>query len=442
MTVLFENFDRPLNRHDVKTLVLAALGGALEFYDFVIFVFFAKVIGELFFPPGLPDWVKDLQSYGIFAAGYLARPFGGIVMAHFGDLAGRKRMFTLSVFLMAVPTFAIGLLPTYDRLGLLAPVLLLILRILQGAAIGGEIPGAWVFVAEHVPPRRTGLAVGSLTSGLTLGILLGSLIATGLNSWFGEAAITAYAWRLPFLIGGVFGLIAVFLRRWLDETPIFEAMRREKRLAEGLPLSTVLRGHGRAVIVSMLVTWLLTAAIVVVILMTPTLLRTQYHLGAGEVLVANCVASFCLSIGCILAGLAVDAFGVGPVLGLGSVLLAGSTFLLFSVAGSAPEWLVPAYGLAGLCVGSVGAVPSVLVRCFPPAVRFSGISASYNIAYAIFGGLTPVMIQSMIGAGLSSAPALYVGLLSLLGLFLGVTGLHRVGLPWAVKPVGMGSAAD
>jgi MFS family permease len=342
MTSFLENPDRPLNRQDAKTLVLAALGGALEFYDFVIFVFFAKVIGELFFPPGLPDWMRDLQSYGLFAAGYLARPFGGIVMAHFGDLAGRKRMFTLSVFLMAVPTFAIGLLPTYGRLGLLAPLLLLVLRLLQGAAIGGEIPGAWVFVAEHVPPRRIGLAVGSLTAGLTLGILLGSLIATGLNSWFGEAAIADYAWRLPFLIGGVFGLIAVVLRRWLEETPIFEAMRREKQLAEGLPLSTVLSGHGRGVIVSMLVTWLLTAAIVVVILMAPTLLQKQYHLGAGEVLVANCVASFCLSIGCILAGLAVDAFGVGSVLGLGSVLLAGSTFLLFFVAGSAPAWLVPA----------------------------------------------------------------------------------------------------
>ena len=434
--------DRPLNRRDAKTLLLSALGGALEFYDFVIFVYFAAVIGQLFFPPGQADWLKQLQSFGIFAAGYLARPLGGIVMAHFGDLMGRKRMFTLSVFMMAVPTFAIGLLPTYSAVGALAPVLLLILRVMQGAAIGGEIPGAWVFVAEHVPPRRVGLAVGSLTSGLTLGILLGSLIATGFNSWFGKEAIADYAWRLPFLIGGVFGLIAVVLRRWLEETPIFEAMRREKRLAQGLPLSTVLRGHGRAVVVAMLVTWLLTAAIVVVILMTPTLLQSQYHLGAGEVLVANCVASFCLSIGCVLAGLAVDAFGVGPVLGLGSILLAGSTFLLFSVAASAPEWLVPAYGAAGLFVGTVGAVPSVLVRCFPPAIRFSGISASYNIAYAIFGGLTPLMIQSAIGAGLSSAPALYVALLCLLGIVLAVTGLHRIGGLDAAKPVAFGSAAD
>ena len=145
--------NRPLNRQDYKTLSLAALGGALEFYDFIIFVFFAVVIGELFFPADIPEWLRQFQTFGIFAAGYLARPLGGIIMAHFGDLIGRKRMFTLSIILMALPTLLIGLLPTYATLGIAAPLLLLLLRILQGAAIGGEVPGAWVFVAEHVPAR-------------------------------------------------------------------------------------------------------------------------------------------------------------------------------------------------------------------------------------------------------------------------------------------------
>src|SRR5262245_17661971 len=108
---------RPLNRQDVKTLTLAALGGALEFYDFVVYVYFAAAIGAQFFPPGMPDWMQQLQTYGVFAAGYLARPLGGIVIAHFGDLLGRKRMFTLSILLMAVPTLAIGLLPTYAAVG-------------------------------------------------------------------------------------------------------------------------------------------------------------------------------------------------------------------------------------------------------------------------------------------------------------------------------------
>jgi MFS family permease len=131
---------RPLNRQDYKTLTLAALGGALEFYDFIIFVFFAAVVGELFFPADIPEWLRQVQTFGIFAAGYLARPLGGIIMAHFGDLVGRKKMFTLSILLMALPTLAIGLLPTYASIGIAAPLLLLLMRILQGAAIGGKCP--------------------------------------------------------------------------------------------------------------------------------------------------------------------------------------------------------------------------------------------------------------------------------------------------------------
>src|SRR5665647_2542350 len=152
---------RTLSRNDYRALVLAALGGALEFYDFIIFVFFAVVIGQLFFPPDMPDWLRQLQTFGIFAAGYLARPLGGIVMAHFGDMLGRKRMFMLSILLMSLPTLAIGLLPIYAVIGIWAPLLLLTLRIMQGAAIGGEVPGAWVFVSEHVPQRHVGFACGT-----------------------------------------------------------------------------------------------------------------------------------------------------------------------------------------------------------------------------------------------------------------------------------------
>ena len=161
---------RPLTGRDHRTLALAALGGALEFYDFVIYVFFATVIGQLFFPPSIPDWLRQLQTFGIFAAGYLARPLGGVVLAHFGDLVGRKRMFTLSVMMMALPTLTMGLLPTYASIGIAAPVLLLLCRLLQGAAVGGEVPGAWVFVSEHVPPRHVGYACGLLTGGLVAGL--------------------------------------------------------------------------------------------------------------------------------------------------------------------------------------------------------------------------------------------------------------------------------
>lgn len=171
-----------LTGKDYKTLALAALGGALEFYDFIIFVFFATVIGELFFPADMPEWLRQLQTFGIFAAGYLARPLGGIIMAHFGDKVGRKKMFSLSILLMALPTLMMGALPTYQTIGIAAPLLMLLMRMLQGAAIGGEVPGAWVFVAEHVPYKRIGIACGTLTAGLTVGILLGSVVATLINT--------------------------------------------------------------------------------------------------------------------------------------------------------------------------------------------------------------------------------------------------------------------
>src|ERR1700751_2316027 len=133
---------RELSTSQVRVLLLASVGGALEFYDFVIFVFCATSIGKLFFASSLPDWARQAQTFGIFAAGYLARPIGGIVMAHFGDTRGRKRMFTLSVLLMAIPTLLIGLLPTYQSIGVAAPLLLLLMRLIQGIAIGGGAPGA------------------------------------------------------------------------------------------------------------------------------------------------------------------------------------------------------------------------------------------------------------------------------------------------------------
>ncbi len=197
-----QNHNRRLNRQDYKTLTLAALGGALEFYDFIIFVFFAAVVSDLFFPVDMPEWLRQVQTFGIFAAGYLARPLGGIIMAHFGDKVGRKKMFSLSILLMALPTLAMGMLPTYQSIGIAAPLLLLLMRVLQGAAIGGEVPGAWVFVAEHVPRKRVGFACGTLTAGLTAGILLGSLVATLLNTVMSQDAILAGGWRIPFFLGG------------------------------------------------------------------------------------------------------------------------------------------------------------------------------------------------------------------------------------------------
>ncbi|ATP07589.1 MFS transporter [Aeromonas salmonicida] len=421
MTTVTQAYDhsRPLNRQDYKTLSLAALGGALEFYDFIIFVFFAVVIGELFFPADIPEWLRQFQTFGIFAAGYLARPLGGIIMAHFGDLIGRKRMFTLSILLMALPTLMIGLLPTYAVLGIGAPLALLGLRILQGAAIGGEVPGAWVFVAEHVPARRVGLACGTLTAGLTAGILLGSLIATAVNKNLTPAEVSEWGWRVPFLLGGIFGIVAMYLRRWLHETPVFAEMQANKALAEELPLKTVLRSHKGSVVISMLLTWLLSAGIVVVILMTPTYLQKVHGISPADALTANSLAILALTLGCIVYGRLIDALGSGPTFMLGSLLLAGSSYAFYHGLVAGTEQLVPLYMLAGFAVGIVGAVPYVMVNAFPAVVRFSGLSFSYNVAYAIFGGLTPMLVTLWMKNDVL-APSHYVVSLSALGFAIGL----------------------
>jgi MFS family permease len=407
---------RPLGRSDAKTLILSALGGALEFYDFVIFAYFAKTLGHLFFPPGTSDWVAQLQAFSIFAVGYLARPLGGIVMAHFGDRVGRKRMFTLSVFLMAVPTLVIGFLPTYASIGVLAPVLLTLLRVVQGIAIGGEVPGAWVFVAEHVPARRVGLAVASLSSGLTFGILIGSLVAAALNANLSEAAMLDHGWRIAFLLGGVFGFLAVYLRRWLSETPVFARMRERKELATELPAWIVVRDYMPGVALSMVVTWVLTAAIVVVILMTPTLMQTAFHIEPARAFTGGSLAALALCIGCVFGGLLVDWQGKARAMLVASICLPLCTYALYLDLKAGGAHMYVLYSLAGLFSGVAGIVPAVLVAAFPPAVRFSGISLSYNVAYAICGAATPVLVGFLAKSAGGLGPAHYVALVCLVGV--------------------------
>jgi MFS family permease len=416
--------ERPLNRHDYRTLALAALGGALEFYDFVIYVFLAPVIGRLFFPADMPDWLRLLQTFGIFAAGYLARPLGGILIAHFGDLLGRKRMFTLSIFLMAAPTLAIGLLPTYASIGIAAPLLLLVMRILQGVAIGGEVPGAWVFVAEHVPAQRFGLGIGTLTAGLTVGILMGSLMAGAINTIYSPADVDGFAWRIPFILGGAFGFVAVYLRRFLEETPIFKEMSARRTLAREVPLKTVLREHRAETLLALALTWVLTAGIVVVILFTPAYLQQVFHVPARFALRANTGATFTFALGCLAFGWACDRFGTRATMVAGFGGLLASSYLFYSAMPDAPVVINRTYALTGFFVGSVTTVPIVAVRLFPAAVRFSGLSFSYNVSYAVFGGLTPVVLTLWLRTN-PMAPAHYVGGLAILGMVLALAPMSK-----------------
>ncbi|GAA5233180.1 MHS family MFS transporter [Verticiella sediminum] len=418
---------RPLGREDYKTLGLSALGGTLEFYDFVIFVFFAVTISHLFFPPDMPDWLSQLQTLGIFAAGYLARPIGGIVIAHFGDRFGRKRMFTLSIFLMSLPTFVIGLMPTYEAIGVAAPLLLLLMRVLQGAAIGGEMPGAWVFVAEHVPRNRYGFGIGVLTAGITGGILLGSIMAIVINRAYTPSEVQGFAWRIPFIVGGVFGFVSVYLRRYLGETPIFKELAAKRELARELPVKTVIREHRGACMITAGLTWSLSTAVVVLILMTPTLLQKMHHIDAPAALEANCVATLTLTLGCVLWGWLTDRIGTRTTMMIAWGGLAISAYWFYlGLPGITPQALMLRYGVLGLFCGAIATMPIVATRAFPPAIRFSGLSFAYNVAYAIFGGLTPVLTQLWLQQD-ALAPAHYVAATAILAMVLAMLPLSARG---------------
>ncbi len=404
-------------RNDAKVLTLSALGGALEFYDFVVFVFFAKTLAGLFFPADIPAWLAQLQTFGIFAAGYLVRPIGGVVMAHFGDRIGRKRLFAFSVFLMALPTLCIGLLPTYAQVGVLAPLLLLFLRLLQGLAIGGEMPGAWVFVAEHAPPKKVGFAVASLSAGINVGTLMGSLMASAMAHFFTPAELAGHAWRIPFLIGGVFGFISVWLRRWLDETPVFAQIRARRAQAQ-LPIKEVLRHYRGGVLVSMCVTWILTAGIVVVILMTPTLIQSSFGIAPALASEGNVLAAVCLVIGCVWTGVLSDRIGRAPALLVASLSLLVAVYLLYFDLANGGRHFLPLYALAGFTSGVAGVTPAVMSASFPATVRYTGLALSYNLAYAIAGAATPPLVAFLSRQVGPLAPAHYVAGVALVNVAL------------------------
>lgn len=395
MTPSTESSPARFSRADYKTLGLAALGGALEIYDFIIFVFFALTLSQLFFPPEMPEWLRLLQSFGIFVTGYLARPLGGILMAHFADRLGRKKVFSLSILMMALPCLLIGSMPTYAQIGYFAPLLLLALRVLQGAAVGGEVPSAWVFVAEHAPRAHRGYALGFLQAGLTFGYLLGALTATLLARVFSPEEILDHAWRYPFLLGGVFGVIGVWLRRWLSETPVFVALQQQRESAAELPLRTVLREHRLAILPALILTCVLTSAVVVFVVITPTMMQKSFGMSASHTFALSSLGIVFLNIGCVLAGLIVDRLGAWRTVMLYSLLLPLGIAVLYGCLISGGAWIGLAYAIAGLGCGVVGAVPSVMVSLFPPRIRVSGISFTYNIAYALWASTTPLLLIAL-----------------------------------------------
>lgn len=382
---------KQLSKKQIQTLALSSLGGALEFYDFIIYVFFASYIAKLFFPAHMDANLKDYFAFGIFAAGYLARPLGGIVIAHFGDKFGRKNVFMLSILLMVIPTFAVSFFPTYEHIGYFAPILLVAMRFLQGIAIGGEVPGAWVFVNEHSPKNQNGFYLGVLTASIVSGILLGNLIFLLVHSLWGEEEILQWAWRVPFFIGGIFGIISIYLRKFLSETPVFQQMQEDKAL-EKFPLKEIFKTSRLSIVVSMLVSWILTGCILILILLAPTkLIGDVLQIGMVEKTLIQVLGIFCIMVGTIVGGAFHDRSGLRKSYSFCAWFFILTVLCFFYVFYGQKDLLeiVIFYGLVCFASGIIVFTPIVMCGVFAPRVAFSGISFSYNIAYAIAGFFTP-----------------------------------------------------
>jgi MFS family permease len=224
-------------RQKVKTVFLSSLGGGLEFYDFVIFAIFAKSISDCFFPAS-SEMAGLIKSYGVFAIGYLIRPFGGLLFSHFGDRYGRKKSFSFSISLMAISTLLMSMLPSYEQWGLWATFIFILFRLLQGISIGGEIPGAITFVSEHVPEKK-GAACAIVLLFLNIGILIANGIHYGLSHLLSISDFNLYGWRIAFFAGGLLAFISLYMRRSLLETQSFLMEKKRHRM----PSKVVFRSH-------------------------------------------------------------------------------------------------------------------------------------------------------------------------------------------------------
>ncbi|MFF5360777.1 MFS transporter [Streptomyces scabiei] len=397
--------EQALRTKQLRRVALSGLlGTAVEFYDFLVYgTVAALVFGELFFP-GADPAVGTIAAFGTFAAGYVARPLGGIVFGHFGDRLGRKSMLLLTMGLMGGASFLIGLLPTYDTIGVWAPVLLITLRVLQGIAIGGEWGGATLMVVEHAGEKRRGLWSSFTQMGAPLGSLLSSLVVTFVVA-MPRDEFTAWGWRVPFLLSVVLLGVGLFVRLKVVESPLFAQVKKDRTEAR-LPIVDVLR-RLRALVL---------AACVGIGAFTAQSLLTSYLIayatGIGyprpQVLTALTVSASVALVVLPCASALSDRVGRRPVVLAGAVASVALAFPVLALVDSrSPGLLILAVVLGHGFAQSVmyGPLGALLTEMFGTKVRYTGASLGYQLATLIGAGFSPMIAGSLVAAnGGSSTP--------------------------------------
>lgn len=394
----------PAIRH--RRVVLAAtIGNFVEFYDFTIYAALAPTIATLFFP-GDDRMTSLLATFAVFGVAFLLRPVGALVIGSHGDRFGRRGVLALTILLMTGATFAIGLLPGYATIGVLAPIVLVGLRLVQGFSAGGEFGGATSYMIEYAPPRRRGLYGGWQFFSQTLASIVGLALVAALST-LPEPAFLAWGWRIPFLVALPLGLVGLYIRLRLEETPSFRHLERDRHV-EATPLRQALRAHGRDVARVMGVVTLLTSMAYLLAFM-PTYLAEYLGRSAVEATGVTVLMAAATLVTMPFAAALSDRVGRRPLL---------LTFCVASLLGIVPvlqllqgplPLAVLAVVLLGAILGSAGAAIAAFAELFPTAVRYSGLSIAYALPVSVFGGLAPLAFLGLLRAtGDPIAPAYYV----------------------------------
>jgi MFS transporter, MHS family, proline/betaine transporter len=411
-----------------KAVAAAGIGNFVEWFDFALYAQFATIIAAHFFPSSNPTTAL-LSTFAVFAVGFFARPIGGIIFGHFGDKLGRKASLSAAVLLMSAATIAIGLTPTYAAVGVAAPLLLVAWRVLQGLSAGGEYAGSSSFVIEYAPKGRRALFASVNPVATALGTIGGAGVGLVVTALLSSDQVQDWGWRIPFLIAGPLGLVGLYLRSRVEETPEFEAVRRSGEQAEHAPLVEAFKeAKGR---MALLIGWAIVNAVGFYLLSGYMIafMTQQVGLSQSQALTAYIVALLVFSVACPLAGIAADSFGPRRVAVLTAAALAVVVLPAFALIGvGGLLFAILGLSLYAVVVGAISTLtPLFMVDLFPTRIRYTASAVAYNVAYAALGGTAPYVATYLVDrTGNGAAPGYYVLAIAVIGVLVAVFGLRRV----------------
>lgn len=418
--------DREADPADLRRAVLAtSIGNTLEWFDFAVYGYMAAVLGQLFFPTADPT-ASLLLSFAAFGAAFVVRPLGGLVFGPLGDRIGRRGVLCTIIITMSAATFCVGLLPTYASIGVLAPALLVLLRLVQGLTAGGEVTGATTYIAEYAPPARRGAITSWVQFSATLGFFLGLAAPTLLTVLLTSEQIAGGAWRIPFLIAGPLGIIGLYIRLRLKESPLFEELAEKGEVKSNPLRDTIVKGWREIV---------LAGGIGIVVHLGYFLALVYMPTYLTKTLGFSAVTAFLATTTVIVVDIAVipfvgrlsDRIGRKPLMLGASAAFVVFTIPIFMLITSGGAATFVGLGLLGLIHGVyLGAVAAAFAELFATTVRFGGFSIGHNVSAAIFGGGTP-LLATYLGAvfGTTMMPAYLIAAGSLLCL-LAVLGYREM----------------